>query len=158
MSFMDDLDSLLGMKPKSEGATAQDSAVDSVPVDAAPVYDPTQDPEYGFEPEKIYDPDSDDPPKKEDPFAAIVDSILAAEGIDGKREARRKYNSTGNVVEHDWRLSKPAIFADDPYKFKCARCFRWVTVERDSTIDASLDEQGVMKNCSEQLVTDAMEM
>jgi hypothetical protein len=151
MSFLKEWDKMLGIE-EPEPEVEAEAPVDTGPQLQSTDYDASDD----LEPEREEDPDR---PHKPDPFTSMIDSLLATEGVDGAMVARKKESLNGvDPSAHVWKMAREAIFADDDYKFRCAKCLKWVTVPRDSTIDSAVVEQGVNPNCAVQLVTDAMSM
>ena len=60
------------------------------------------------------------------------------------------------ISEHDWESKCENIFSGEPYRFRCRKCAKWVKVERESTIQASLEEQGVQADCAMSMVQEVM--
>jgi sugar/nucleoside kinase (ribokinase family) len=97
-------------------------------------------------------------PPPTDPFSQLVDSMLREEGVDVDTLVRKPYSPTaGDVTTHDWAMGREALFADEPYQFKCKRCFHYLEVARDQTLSEALQVKGVDPNCSRQIVSDITE-
>jgi len=108
-----------------------------------------------FEPERALDPEV--VPEEPDPFALLLDEVLAAEGVDVKLEKRRKYDPTkGNVQEHDWQAAKDTIYSDESYKFRCKRCLKWLVVKREETMGEVMGRDGVDPNCASAVISSVM--
>lgn len=139
--FKDRLDELLGVEKKA------------VEVHAPPDEDCTSTAPVELEEEL-------DPPRADkDPFSSMLDEVFADAGVDLEKESRRKYDpSSGNLRAHDWCSERESIFSSDKYKFRCRRCFKWVTVEREQTIDDAMKQQDVNPDCAMAVITDTMEM
>lgn len=124
------------------------------PSEAEVVQAPLQPPVEGIE---ELDPPA--PAVPSDPFAKLVDGMLRESGVDVDLEIRRPYKATaGNVNQHDWAIGRERLFSDEPYIFKCKRCFSHVHVDSSQTIDQALVDKGVDPNCSAQIVADINEM
>lgn len=99
----------------------------------------------------------DDIPRDVDPFLSGLDSLIQEAGLDPEMEKRRKTPLTsGNLQAHDWMIGREKTFSDDPYKFRCRRCLKWVTVGNEQTIGEALDQQGVDPNCSQIVMDEVM--
>jgi hypothetical protein len=121
--------------------------------------------EHATEPGQVYQHEEEEFEKdvpestgEKDPFAAMLDEVLTAEGVDVSLEMRRKYNPTAKDVRvHEWNTERESIYSCDAYKFRCKRCFKWVTVGREQTIDDAMREQDVNPDCGMAVITDTME-
>jgi hypothetical protein len=150
MSFIDQLDKALGIEEKKEEPVRDVAA----PNGAAPL---PADPDDEFE--TPTEPDPEAIPKPQDPFAAMIDQALAAEGVDVQKEMLRKYNPTANdVQEHDWKMHREKLFNGEPYIFRCKRCLKAVHVREEQTINEALKEGEIDPNCGVGIVNDMMNM
>lgn len=142
--FNDKFDEIFGIK-KEEKPETKVELTSSSTQSVEPV------PEDEFEPEPIPDPEA--VPGEADPFAAALDSLLEAEGVDVRLEKRRKYDPTnGNTNSHDWATVQESMFSDEPYKFRCKRCLKWVTVGREQLLNDALQEQEVDPSCANEVI------
>lgn len=150
MGFLDELNKVLEVKP-----VAPELAV-SLP---APVLSGDGS-EYVTQPEPEFDePDPNAPPLPYDPFRDAIEAALTAEGVDVSLELRRRYDpAAGNTQTHDWESQREALFSDEKYQFKCARCSKWVHVGRDETMSQAMAEQDVDPNCASVVINDIMTM
>lgn len=57
---------------------------------------------------------------------------------------------------HDWSMSRESLFSGESFLFRCKRCFKYLTVKRDQTIDQALGDMGVDPNCGMGIVSDIM--
>lgn len=147
MSFLDELDKTLGIEKKEE------KKPEETPYVATPVAEATPDDEF----ETPTPPDPDAISRPEDPFAAMLDSALQAEGVDVQKELLRRYNpASGDVQTHDWKMHREKLFSGEPYIFRCKRCYKAVHVREDQTINEALREGEIDPNCANVIVTDTM--
>lgn len=139
------LDELFGFNPPApKPADTPHTAQEAVPVEQVP---------DEFEPETPPDPEAD--PVEIDPFTREIQAMLEASGVDVALERRRKYSPTsGDIQTHDWESQRERIFSDEPYKFRCKRCLKWVVMKGDQTFGQALEELGVDPNCAAQVIQD----
>lgn len=100
-------------------------------------------------------PEADELPKDRDLFKDMLDAALAVEGIDGKAEARRRYDPMkGDLSSHEWEMQREVLFSGEKYKFKCKRCLKWLSVGGDQTMTQAYEEQGVDPVCGNNIVNE----
>lgn len=147
--FKDKLDELFGLEEKPvQKPVVEVHAQTSAPVEEVP--------ENEFEPEAPVDEESV-AAFEPDPFTKALTEMLESEGVDVKLEKRRKYDPTsGDIATHDWQSQRERLFSNEPYKFRCKRCLKWVEVNTDETINDALTRNDIDPNCGQVVVGEIM--
>lgn len=89
-----------------------------------------------------------------DPFAAMLDGMLASEGMSKDDEVGEK-NPEPEL--HDWESDRETLYSSDTYTLTCRKCIRSVGVQRDETVAQAMQRHGVARDCSVQITAEVMD-
>jgi hypothetical protein len=96
-----------------------------------------------------------DPDLDKDPFAAMLDGMLAAEGM--SREDEPAERKQADFAEHEWEFKKEVVFEDDDVEVICKKCFRQMRMKRTQTTNEAMAAHQVNADCSLQITSEVMD-
>ena len=89
-----------------------------------------------------------------DPFSAMLDGMLASEGMDKNTPTADKNPEAEN---HNWESDKDAIYEQDEILMTCSKCCRTMRVSRHESLNEAMDRHQVARDCSMQTVGEIMD-
>ena len=96
-----------------------------------------------------------DPDLDRDPFAAMLDGMLAQEGMSKDDEpAERKQP---DFEFHEWEFKKEVVYEDDEVEVICKKCFRQMRMKRTQTTNQAMEAHQVNPDCSLQITSEVMD-
>lgn len=93
-----------------------------------------------------------DPDADRDPFAAMLDGMLAAEGMDKGQEVEK----VPEPELHAWETDRETLYENDDYQVTCKKCFRSMRVTREETLGQAMQRHTIARDCSVQITAEVM--
>lgn len=81
-----------------------------------------------------------------DPFTAMLDGLLAQEGMSKDDEVTTKKQPESEP--HEWEFKKTTIFEDDLCEVICKKCFRQMKMDRLESFTEAQTKHGINPDCS----------
>lgn len=89
----------------------------------------------------------------QDPFSAMLDGMLASEGMDKNTETADK---NPEPEFHNWESDKIAIYEDDEVLMTCSKCCRTMKMNRKETPASAMARHNIALDCAQQVVGEIM--
>lgn len=90
----------------------------------------------------------------QDAFSAMLDGMLASEGMDKNTETPDK---NPEPEFHNWESDKIAIFEGDDVLMTCSKCCRTMKMNRKETPNDAMRRHNIALDCAQQVVGEIME-
>lgn len=99
-----------------------------------------------------------DPHADRDPFALLLDGMLAAEGVSNAKDVEPLGFKNPNMESHEWeaKADKEIIYSDDQALWMCHKCFRQMYVGREETLTSAMGRHKISISCATQLACEVM--
>lgn len=89
---------------------------------------------------------------RKDPFAAMLDELLAAEG----RSIAEEIIKNPENEDHEWEEDRAVLYGSDAYVMTCRKCFRTMEVGRSETLGQAMQRHTIAADCSLQVAAEVM--
>jgi hypothetical protein len=129
---------------------------------AEPTTEPTAEPTVAPQPTVAAEPDpwahligGSDPTADKDPFALLLDGMLADEGM--SRETETPEHKTEGYEDHEWELKEELIYEEDKVNVICRKCHRQMRMDRTQTWGEAMGSHEINPDCGQMLVGDVMD-
>jgi hypothetical protein len=96
-----------------------------------------------------------DPLADKDPFALMLDGMLAEEGLN--KESETPEFKTEGYEAHEWEFKAELIYEDDEVNAICRKCHRQMRMNRAQTWGEAMGSHEINPDCGQMLVGDVMD-